>query len=134
MLAYRYDVTTLPQTEEGLQTWCKERWREKEERLKHFYQDKCFKSPSEASTTGDSSAAEGDKNPALEIALALLGWVAYTVIFLYLIAYVTAVRYFAILCVTVIVFITHFYGGYDTLQARYTAWYYQHDGNANKKK
>ena len=32
-----YDAKNLPASDEGLAEWCKDRWREKEERLKDFY-------------------------------------------------------------------------------------------------
>ncbi|XP_029891256.1 lysocardiolipin acyltransferase 1 isoform X2 [Aquila chrysaetos chrysaetos] len=45
----RYPIETVPSSKEELQLWCRKRWEEKEERLRHFYEDgKCF------STTGQS--------------------------------------------------------------------------------
>ncbi|XP_057256040.1 lysocardiolipin acyltransferase 1 isoform X3 [Pezoporus wallicus] len=45
----RYPIETVPISKEALQLWCRKRWEEKEERLRHFYEGgKCF------STTGQS--------------------------------------------------------------------------------
>ncbi|NXJ49438.1 LCLT1 acyltransferase, partial [Spizaetus tyrannus] len=45
----RYPIETVPSSKEELQLWCRKRWEEKEERLRHFYEDgKCF------SATGQS--------------------------------------------------------------------------------
>ena len=38
-----YDDRDLPRDDEQLRQWCKDRWREKEERLKHFYTHKEFR-------------------------------------------------------------------------------------------
>ncbi|KAM9297204.1 lysocardiolipin acyltransferase 1 isoform 2-T4 [Morus bassanus] len=45
----RYPIDTVPTSKEELQLWCRKRWEEKEERLRHFYDGgKCF------SATGQS--------------------------------------------------------------------------------
>ncbi|XP_035759531.1 lysocardiolipin acyltransferase 1 isoform X2 [Egretta garzetta] len=45
----RYPIETVPTSKEELQLWCRKRWEEKEERLRHFYEGgKCF------SATGQS--------------------------------------------------------------------------------
>ncbi|KAM4680408.1 lysocardiolipin acyltransferase 1 isoform 6-T8 [Amazona ochrocephala] len=39
----RYPIETVPISKEELQLWCRKRWEEKEERLRHFYEGgKCF--------------------------------------------------------------------------------------------
>ncbi|NXS95648.1 LCLT1 acyltransferase, partial [Jacana jacana] len=41
----RYPIETVPTSKEELQLWCRQRWEEKEERLRHFYEGgRCFSS------------------------------------------------------------------------------------------
>lgn len=42
---YRYSVQDLPQDKENLETWLKERWREKEQLLEKFEKHKSFPGP-----------------------------------------------------------------------------------------
>ncbi len=52
-----YQDSDLPQSEEGLAKWCKDRWREKEDRLKDFYTHRVFREWSTASKEGDESGS-----------------------------------------------------------------------------
>ena len=39
----RHDASTIPTTDEGIEKWLRERWAEKEERLKYFYDHQRFR-------------------------------------------------------------------------------------------
>ena len=129
-LTHRYDVTTLPQTDEGLKTWCIDRWREKEERLAHFYKHKHFPSTDASGTTSTRDAPP----PTLEMTLGLLVWIVHMTLYVYLLFNCALVRYFAWIATAFFILITHVYGGYDTFQLKYTDWFYKFDENTNKKK
>lgn len=51
-----YDDKELPQDDEWLGQWCKDRWEEKEERLKHFYTHKEFRNTQKLEPTKTASS------------------------------------------------------------------------------
>lgn len=72
----RHGVETLPKDEEGIKTWCEQRWAEKEASLKKFYSIK----PDDRRL---SSRVRYDR-PWNAMYLALVSWTAVTVFTLYL--------------------------------------------------
>lgn len=61
----RHDATTIPETDEGMETWLRERWAEKEQRLKHFYANRKFLAESEREMVG----VDDGKEPANDLPL-----------------------------------------------------------------
>lgn len=57
----RFAIEDLPETEKGLEEWCREQWRVKEERLRYFYEHRHFPSaePSTNHRTGTMSISNG---------------------------------------------------------------------------
>lgn len=57
----KYDDEEVPQEQDGLEKWLRDRWTEKEERLKNFYTHREFRESSETSTdSGHVECQNGD--------------------------------------------------------------------------
>ncbi|XP_070578991.1 lysocardiolipin acyltransferase 1-like [Ptychodera flava] len=109
----RHPVVTLPISEEGLQNWCKQKWKEKEELLKNFYQRKAF-----------HNATNVDVGISFRLQLMFVSSIMiYTTInafFLYLLITTTIGLYFFIIACIFYTIAVYVFGGLDRLEI---LWY-----------
>ena len=77
----RYDAASIPETDKGVETWLRERWMEKEERLRRFYIDREFREESsvnkEASNTDTISNGRAVRDALPECTSPLCFWVFF---------------------------------------------------------
>ncbi|XP_071963372.1 lysocardiolipin acyltransferase 1-like [Antedon mediterranea] len=113
----RHPIASLPKTDEDIQNWCIQRWKEKEETLRKFYEeDKQFvdneksalggESPAGDSSLVDSPAVHSDDKQlnTLYLYLAVLYWFVFLLTSTYLLyTYVLARLFFAAVCVFYII-------------------------------
>ena len=135
-LLFRHDILAVPtQDDAALCDWLNVKWREKEERLRHFYNDsREFSDVSVETASGDvgQESAEDRLRVETRVSLenvrlhndqvarfamfaALLGWAAFLVITISLTCCYAWARYFTVVVVVFYVIVSHRFGGLDNL-------------------
>ncbi len=107
----RYVNTDLPKTEEELQQWCKSIWKQKEERLKHFYKNLKFSDKS-------SISPEDDRRAMFKIKLAAIYWSLLIIVTTLALIYFSLARWFILIQSVFFIFMSY-RGGFELFQARY---------------
>ncbi|XP_033104011.1 lysocardiolipin acyltransferase 1-like [Anneissia japonica] len=101
----RYPISSLPTTDKDIQEWCLQRWMEKEETLRKFYEDDrkfvndtCVDSPG-GDTPLEGKSCRQRSNP-IFLYLSLVYWLVFLLVSLYfLYAYSLARWFFLVVCV-----------------------------------
>ena len=104
----RYSDKELPRDTKGLETWCCERWKEKEERLKNFYTNsKQFGPPPEL-------ASETEITVRYLFVKCLIFWVAFAVC-ISLLLYASVLARWYVLFIGATQVVLSFFGGTDKI-------------------
>eukprot|EP01135_Chromosphaera_perkinsii_P002300 Nk52_evm86s221 gene=Nk52_evmTU86s221 len=113
----KYDIKILKSmSDEEIQKWCEELWKEKEKKLEKFYDDKSFKSfDREMGGPGYDSL---NSMTTKIMAMALLYWAFFCVGAVYLVATQAVVFYYCLLATAVFVGISIKYKGVEMLELR----------------
>nr|XP_033793960.1 lysocardiolipin acyltransferase 1 isoform X1 [Geotrypetes seraphini]XP_033793961.1 lysocardiolipin acyltransferase 1 isoform X1 [Geotrypetes seraphini]XP_033793962.1 lysocardiolipin acyltransferase 1 isoform X1 [Geotrypetes seraphini]XP_033793963.1 lysocardiolipin acyltransferase 1 isoform X1 [Geotrypetes seraphini]XP_033793965.1 lysocardiolipin acyltransferase 1 isoform X1 [Geotrypetes seraphini]XP_033793966.1 lysocardiolipin acyltransferase 1 isoform X1 [Geotrypetes seraphini]XP_03379396 len=109
----RYPVATLPTSKEELELWCQQRWQEKEERLRAFYQGyKYF------DVTGHSKIppCKSELRVLLVKCLSLLYWTSFTLAMCFLLYWYNVVRWYFVLMVVIFVLQQKLCGGLELIE------------------
>ena len=109
----RHPVASVPTTSDGLQSWCQERWEEKEARLQAFYQHRHFSENSE-DVTMEQNNNENNARPLLYSAIVF--WTTFCIAILLLLIFSPMARLFMVFQTLFYIFIGWKYGGFDFLQ------------------
>lgn len=104
----RHPVATLPLTNEGLQQWCCDRWKEKEKTLEAFSQTGRF---------GD--AAKPSVGPVNMLKFTMFFWLVFVLGISFLLYYSSMARWLAFAEVVFYVVMGCYYGGFELFQADY---------------
>jgi lysocardiolipin and lysophospholipid acyltransferase len=107
----RHDAADLPSNETGLEGWCKDRWTEKEEKLRQFYQEKKF-------TDNSAQTASSESQAKLILRVAFTYWTSFVLGIIILLIYSSLARWFLLLQTIFFLFMS-WRGGYDIFQAQY---------------
>lgn len=154
-LCCSYAVQSLPLTEEGLQTWCKRRWHEKEQTLKDFYKnDKFVESTESRSRTVSVGDAEPDVSSVVDVndvkaleakrrvadvkarklmLLALIVWHTFIAGIILVTLYYTFARYFTLVMVAFYMFMVFRFEGIDLFQIQYFNRFFSAKSSDKKK-
>ena len=109
----RYPIDSIPESHEGLEKWCMQKWAEKEATLDKFYKDGKFVPEREEKSTimGETS-----------VRYRMMFWIAYWLTFLgvvvVLLYYYWWVRWYAVIVGTVFFLQSAYGGGFEMLQVR----------------
>ena len=105
-----YKLSEIPENSDALDQWCKDRWSEKEIRLKEFYQHGKFI---------DASVHYNDQNSKFKynsiMGLVILFWAAFMFTCMYSIWWYSFARWYSVILVVFYV-VASFLGGVDKLQ------------------
>ncbi|XP_029793867.1 lysocardiolipin acyltransferase 1 isoform X2 [Suricata suricatta] len=110
---HRYPVDTLPTSTEGLQLWCHQRWEEKEERLRSFYQGgKNFH------FTGQTviPPCKSELRVSVVKLLSILYWTLFSPAMCLLIYLYSLVRWYFIVTIVVFVLQERIFGGLEIIE------------------
>ncbi|XP_008056709.1 lysocardiolipin acyltransferase 1 [Carlito syrichta] len=111
----RYPVATLPASEEGLRLWCRQRWAEKEGRLRAFYQG-----PRSFGRAGAGVAAVPPCKSELRVlllkALSLLYWTLFSPAMCLLLYGCRLARWYFVAAVLVLVLQERLFGGLEVIE------------------
>lgn len=105
--ANRHSVNKLPKMSEGLTEWCQDLWKDKEEQLRQYYQEKSF-----------PEVANHTMAPDVRIWLyfALIFWTVFILSVMWGLYVSMFIRWFSFLSCVTFTIIGLFYNGVDTLQ------------------
>jgi len=106
----RYELTSIPKTEEGIGEWCKQRWAEKELLLKEFYKRNKFPQ------TLEESAIPCVRYQYIET---LSFWIILGIIMFYLTFTTSFGIWFVMMCFIIELFVSLFLGGMDSLEKKF---------------
>ncbi|XP_078505983.1 lysocardiolipin acyltransferase 1 isoform X1 [Lissotriton helveticus] len=109
----RYPVETLPASREELMQWCQERWQEKEDRLRTFYErDKYF------DATGRSiiPPCKSELRVLFVKCISLLYWTAFSMAMCLLLFLYSAVRWYFVIVILVFVMQQKLWGGLELIE------------------
>ncbi|XP_052057487.1 lysocardiolipin acyltransferase 1-like [Mytilus californianus] len=104
----RHKALDIPSSEENVDIWCQKVWKEKEERLKKFYQDKKFDVKDNKIKLKDESEIQS------LFKFANIFWSIFQISTFILLIYAPIIRWFALLSISIFVFISKF-GGIQVL-------------------
>ncbi|XP_030051977.1 lysocardiolipin acyltransferase 1 [Microcaecilia unicolor] len=109
----RYPVATLPTSKEELQLWCQQRWQEKEERLRAFYEGHKY-----FDVTGLSKIppCKSELRVLLVKCLSLLYWTSFTFAMCLLLYWCSLVRWYFVLMVVIFVLQQKLWGGLELIE------------------
>lgn len=109
----RYPVSSLPASKEDLQLWCQERWKEKEERLRTFYEgEKYF----DVTRRSRIPPCKSELRVHLIKFASLLYWTAFVVASFYLIYLYSIVRWYALVMIVIFVLQEKYCGGLELIE------------------
>lgn len=109
----RYPVSCLPASKEDLQLWCQERWKEKEERLRTFYEgEKYF----DVTRRSRIPPCKSELRVHLIKFASLLYWTAFVVASFYLIYLYSIVRWYALVMIVIFVLQEKYCGGLELIE------------------
>jgi lysocardiolipin and lysophospholipid acyltransferase len=104
----RHKSLDIPNHKGSIETWCQKVWKEKEEKLKKFYEEKKF-------DCKDSKIKLVDEREIQSLfKFANIFWTIFQISTLVLLVYAPIIRWFALLSITVFVLISK-YGGIQVL-------------------
>lgn len=109
----RYPVSSLPASKEDLQLWCQERWKEKEVRLRTFYEgEKYF----DVTRRSRIPPCKSELRVHLIKFASLLYWTAFVVASFYLIYLYSIVRWYALVMIVIFVLQEKYCGGLELIE------------------
>ncbi|CAH2255953.1 lysocardiolipin acyltransferase 1, partial [Pelobates cultripes] len=109
----RYPVSSLPASKDELQLWCQERWEEKEERLRAFYEgEKYF----DASRRSRIPPCKSEFRVHLIKFASLFYWTSFTIAMLVVLYMNSCVRWYFLTMVVVFVAQEKFFGGLELIE------------------
>lgn len=109
----RYPVSCLPASKEDLQLWCQERWKEKEVRLRTFYEgEKYF----DVTRRSRIPPCKSELRVHLIKFASLLYWTAFVVASFYLIYLYSIVRWYALVMIVIFVLQEKYCGGLELIE------------------
>ncbi|XP_053315799.1 lysocardiolipin acyltransferase 1 [Spea bombifrons] len=109
----RYPVSCLPASKEALQVWCQDRWKEKEERLRAFYEGERY---FDASRRSRIPPCKSEFRVHLIKFGSLLYWTSFTVAMCVLMYMYSCVRWYFLAAVVVFTLQEKFYGGLELIE------------------
>ncbi|XP_028396220.1 lysocardiolipin acyltransferase 1-like [Dendronephthya gigantea] len=128
----RHPIGSIPESTEGLEKWCKERWAEKETTLEQFYKEGNFIPQHEEKSMVDE----------MTVKYQMIFWIVYWFTFL-CVVFMLLYKYWWVRWYTLIMFIVFFLqstfgGGFETLQVKQQALNSKHvvtknNGHASSK-
>uniref|UniRef100_A0A8C5MYN6 Lysocardiolipin acyltransferase 1 n=1 Tax=Leptobrachium leishanense TaxID=445787 RepID=A0A8C5MYN6_9ANUR len=127
----RYPVDTLPASKDELQLWCQERWKEKEDRLRVFYErDRYF----DASRRSRIPPCKSELRVHLIKFASLLYWTSFTIAMLVLLYMYSCVRWYLLTMVVVFVVEGKLFGGLELIELACHRFYTSKQSQNNSKK
>ncbi|CAJ0928354.1 unnamed protein product [Ranitomeya imitator] len=109
----RYPVSSLPASKEDLQLWCQERWKEKEERLRTFYEgEKYF----DVTRRSRIPPCKSELRVHVIKFASLLYWTTFIVVSFYLIYLYSIVRWYTVFMIVVYVLQEKYCGGLELIE------------------
>lgn len=109
----RYPVSSLPVSKEDLQLWCQERWKEKEERLRTFYEgDKYF----DVTRRSRIPPCKSELRVHFIKFASLLYWTVFVFACFYLIYLYSIVRWYTLVMIVVFVLQEKYCGGLEIIE------------------
>nr|XP_039261111.1 lysocardiolipin acyltransferase 1-like [Styela clava] len=115
----RHDIEELPKDEEGLSEWCKQRWREKEEMLRAYYNDEC--DTGQIQTITANRRFPNDKVPPLSergllMWFTIVGWLVFLIASITFIIVSPIARWFSCVMILFYVLQGRLFGGMEKLE------------------
>jgi len=114
----RYNMKDIPIESEQINKWCQDRFEEKEERLKHFYEKGCF----ENEPVHYTDKRTVDKANIVMVT-ATMFWATFLLLTLYLVVYYTIFRWYALVMMIFYFAVNIILGGTDELQLIMHKWH-----------
>ncbi|XP_044145380.1 lysocardiolipin acyltransferase 1 isoform X1 [Bufo gargarizans] len=109
----RYPVSSLPASKEDLQLWCQERWKEKEERLRTFYEgEKYF----DVTRRSRIPPCKSELRVHLIKFASLLYWTSFIVVSFYFIYLYSIVRWYTLIMIVIFVLQEKYFGGLELIE------------------
>ncbi|KAM8945391.1 lysocardiolipin acyltransferase 1 [Pelodytes ibericus] len=109
----RYPVNSLPASKDELQLWCQERWQEKEDRLRAFYEGERY---FDASRRSRIPPCKSEFRVHLIKFGSLVYWTSFTIAMLVLLYMHSFVRWYLLTMVVVFVLQKKFFGGLELIE------------------
>ncbi|XP_071996079.1 lysocardiolipin acyltransferase 1 [Engystomops pustulosus] len=109
----RYPVSSLPTSKEDLQLWCQERWKEKEERLRTFYEGERYFDVTRRSRI---PPCKSELRVHLIKFASLLYWTTLIVVCFYLIYLYSIVRWYTLIMIVIFVLQEKYFGGLELIE------------------
>ncbi|KAM4042921.1 lysocardiolipin acyltransferase 1 isoform 2-T4 [Anomaloglossus baeobatrachus] len=109
----RYPVSSLPASKEDLQLWCQERWKEKEERLRTFYEgDRYF----DVTRRSRIPPCKSELRVHVIKFASLLYWTTLSFVSFYLIYLYSIVRWYTAIMIVIFVLQEKYFGGLELIE------------------
>ncbi|XP_075451558.1 lysocardiolipin acyltransferase 1 isoform X2 [Ascaphus truei] len=129
----RYPVSSLPASKDELQLWCQQRWKEKEDRLRAFYEgEKYF----DVTRRSKIPPCKSEFRVHLIKFMSLLYWTSFSVAMCVLLSMYSLVRWYFLIMIVIFVLQEKFLGGLELIELACHRYYTnrQHQGVlANKR-
>ncbi|KAM4693187.1 lysocardiolipin acyltransferase 1 isoform 1-T2 [Discoglossus pictus] len=110
---HRYPVSSLPDSKEKLQLWCQERWKEKEARLRAFYEGERY---FDVTRRSKIPPCKSELRVHLIKFLSLLYWTSFSVAMIVLLFMYSLVRWYFLLVILVFVLQQKCFGGLELIE------------------
>ena len=125
----RYPVANLPDSDEELATWCKQRWSEKEDQLRDFYSAGKFHSEISSGKAGTVTQEEmgnrSESNTKLLLMFAFAYWTCFVAAIFILLWVSWITRWFVGIQIVFFLVMGH-KGGFELFQADYFNRFFNH--------
>ncbi|OCT79507.1 hypothetical protein XELAEV_18026316mg [Xenopus laevis] len=109
----RYPVSSLPVSKEELQLWCQQRWKEKEDRLRAFYQGERY---FDATRRSRIPPCKSELRVHLIKLASLLYWTLFPIAMIVLLYLYSLVRWYFLVVIVIFVLQQKIYGGLELIE------------------